>query len=92
MLRHRLLHLHKRLPCKTLHRHTSQVASTIREQQDSGLKELDKLQDGTQVEGFILVRKQEIKEFRLTAGLFLHEKTKAQYLHLFRYLFSLIIR
>lgn len=62
-------------------RNLSQVAQTKNLTESS---DIHLLRNGEKFHGFLVKQVQEIPEFRITAVYLLHEKTKAQYLHLYR--------
>ncbi|XP_044747595.1 presequence protease, mitochondrial isoform X1 [Coccinella septempunctata] len=77
----KLKHLWK--PSKSLVRSSSQTAP-VRKVNNDTLSDINKFVLGETVHGFQVKEVREIKEFKVVALLLVHEKTKSEYLHLFR--------
>ncbi|KAK9873948.1 hypothetical protein WA026_002301 [Henosepilachna vigintioctopunctata] len=60
------------------HVHVNQIKS------DANLSDLQKFVVGETIHGFQVKKVEEVKDFKLVALLLEHEKTKSEYLHLFR--------
>lgn len=79
----RLLKQRPTFHLKKLTRNTSQAVQSAKSS-DEPLSDVHLFKVGTQIHGFTVTEVEPVEEFKVTAIKLIHDKTKAQYLHLYR--------